>query len=69
MTADLDRIRAPVRILTDTSDSLHEQDREVAGRGNNFSLEVFSDGGSFSLMLDPQRWAGRVAEFVSDASA
>ena len=67
MTADLDRIRAPVRILTDTSDSLHEQDREVAGRGNNFSLEVFSDGGSFSLMLDPQRWAGRVAEFVSDA--
>ena len=69
MTADLDRIRAPVRVLTDTSDSLHEQDREVAGRGNNFSLEVFSDGGSFSLMLDPQRWAGRVAEFVSDASA
>ena len=69
MTADLDRIRAPVRVLTDTSDSLHEQDREVAGRGNNFSLEVFSDGGSFSLMLDPQRWADRVAEFVSDASA
>ena len=69
MTADLDRIRAPVRVLTDTSDSLHEQDREVAGRGNNFSLEVFSDGGSFSLMLDPRRWAGRVAEFVSDASA
>ena len=67
MAADLERIRAPTRILTDTGDSLHEQDRQVAGRRADFSLEVFSDGGSFSLMLDPQRWAERVAEFVSDA--
>lgn len=30
-----------------------------------FGLEVFSDGGSFSLMLDPRKWAERVSEFVS----
>lgn len=67
MAADLERVRAPTRILTDTGDSLHEQDRQVAGRRTDFSLEVFSDGGSFSLMLDPQRWAERVASFVSGA--
>jgi len=65
MAADLDRIRAPVRILTDRGDSLHEQDKQVAVRHSGFSLEVFSDGGSFSLMLDPQKWAERVAAFVS----
>ena len=67
MAADLDRIRAPTRILTDRGDSLHEQDRQVAARRADFSLEVFSDGGSFSLMLDPRRWAERVAEFVAIA--
>ena len=69
MAADLDKIRAPTRILTDTGDSLHEQDRGVAGRRADFSLEVFSDGGSFSLMLDPNRWAERVREFVANASS
>lgn len=69
MAADVDRIRAPVRVLTDIGDSLHEQDRQVAARRSDFSLEVFSEGGSFSLMLDPRSWAERVAEFVSDASA
>ena len=68
MAADVDRIRAPARILTDSGDSLHEQDRRVAGRRADFSLEVFSDGGSFSLMLDPNRWAERVTAFVSRAS-
>ena len=67
MAEDLDRIRAPVRILTDRADSLHEQDQQVAALRAEFSLEVFSDGGSFSLMLDPQRWAERVAEFVANA--
>ncbi len=69
MAADLDRISAPTRILTDRDDSLHEQDRQVAARRADFSLEVFSDGGSFSLMLDPRKWAERVAEFVSGAIA
>ena len=69
MAADLDSVRAPTRILTDSGDSLHGQDSQVAERRADFSLEVFSDGGSFSLMLDPQRWAERVAEFVSEASA
>ncbi len=68
MAADVDSIRAPTRILTDAGDSLHEQDREMADRRADFSLEVFSGGGSFSLMLDPQRWAERVAAFVSSAS-
>lgn len=65
MAADLDRISAPVRILTDSGDSLHEQDRQVAAQRPDFSLEVFSGGGSFSLMLDPQKWAERVSAFVS----
>ena len=69
MAADLDEIRAPTRILTDSGDSLHGKDRQVTGRRADFSLEVFSEGGSFSLMLDPQSWAERVAEFVSEASA
>ena len=69
MAADVDGIQAPTRILTDSGDSLHEQDRRVAGRRADFRLEVFSEGGSFSLMLDPRSWAERVAEFVSDASS
>ena len=66
MASDLDRIRAPVRILTDRGDSLHEHDRQVAARRAGYSLEVFSDGGSFSLMLDPRRWAERVAAFITE---
>ncbi|MCY3605489.1 MAG: alpha/beta fold hydrolase [Gammaproteobacteria bacterium] len=65
MAEDLDRIRTPTRILTDRGDSLHEQDKQAAARRSEFSLEVFSDGGSFSLMLGPQKWAERVAAFVS----
>ena len=68
MAADLDRIGVPVRILTDRGDSLHEQDKQVAARRPDFSLEVFSGGGSFSLMLDPQKWAERVSAFVSEVS-
>ena len=67
MTADLDRIRAPTRILTDRGDSLHEQDKQVAARRSDFSLEVFSGGGSFSLMLDPRNWAERVSAFAATA--
>ena len=56
-----------MRRRTDRGDSLHEQDRQLAARRADFSLEVFSDGGSFSLMLDLRRWAERIAEFVSIA--
>ena len=68
MNADLDRITVPVRILTDEEDSLHEQDKQAAERWPDFSLEVFSSGGSFSLMLDPQKWANRVSSFVTAVS-
>ncbi len=67
MAADLDRILVPTRILTDRGDSLHEQDKQVASRRSDFSLEVFSGGGSFSLMLDPQKWAEQVSEFAESA--
>ena len=64
MTTDLDRITVPTRILTDEGDSLHERDKQAAARWPDFSLEVFSSGRSFSLMLDPQKWANRVSSFV-----
>jgi len=65
MADDIARIRAPTLILTDTSDSLHAKDQQVAKIRSDFILEEFSQGGSFSLMLDPQAWAQRVSAFAN----
>jgi pimeloyl-ACP methyl ester carboxylesterase len=64
MSLDIARIKAPTLVLTDRADSLHAKDRQVAAMRSDFSLEEFSDGGSFSLMLAPQRWVRQVTAFV-----
>ncbi len=62
MSLDIARIKAPTLVLTDRADSLHAKDRQVAAMRSDFTLEEFSDGGSFSLMLAPQRWVQQVTE-------
>jgi pimeloyl-ACP methyl ester carboxylesterase len=65
MSEDIARIRVPTLVLTDRADSLHDKDRKVAALRRDFALEEFSDGGSFSLMLAPQRWVERVTAFAN----
>ncbi len=67
MLADVALIRAPTLILTDRDDSLHVKDLAVAKRRNDFILQELSDGGSFSLMLQPERWVESVSQFFDDA--
>ena len=68
MSLDVARIQAPTLVLTDRADSLHVKDQQVAATRGDFALEQFSDGGSFSLMLAPQRWVQQVAAFVRKKS-
>ncbi len=68
MSLDIARIKAPTLVLTDRTDSLHVKDRQVAALRGDVTLEEFSDGGSFSLMLAPQRWVQRVTAFARDKS-
>jgi pimeloyl-ACP methyl ester carboxylesterase len=64
MTADLLAIRAPTLLLTDTGDPLHANDRRVLQLRPDFTLQVFSGGGSFALMREPGRWARVLLDFV-----
>lgn len=68
MSLDIARIKAPTLVLTDRADSLHAKNLQVAALRRDFSLEEFSDGGSFSLMLAPQRWVQQVTAFVQKKS-
>ena len=68
MAQDIPRIKAPTLVLTDRADSLHDKDRLVAKMRADFSFQEFSDGGSFSLMLAPQRWVEKLTEFCRQAS-
>jgi pimeloyl-ACP methyl ester carboxylesterase len=65
MAADLRAIRAPTLLLTDTGDPLHANDRRVLQLRPDFTLRVFSDGGSFALMREPARWARVLLDFVA----
>ena len=68
MSLDVAGIQAPALVLTDRADSLHAKDQQVAALRRDFALEEFSDGGSFSLMLAPQRWVQQVTAFVRKKS-
>ena len=64
MAADLIAIRAPTLLLSDGADTLHENDRKAAALRPDFVDKTFSSGKSFSLMHEPDRWAGIVAAFA-----
>lgn len=65
MAADLARVKAPVLILSDAKDFLHEKDLRTARAFPRFRYAQFSDGTTHALMIDPARWAGVVADFVA----
>ena len=66
MSTDLDKVRAPVLILSDAKDSLHINDERAAHLYPRFRYLQFSDGGAHALMIDPARWAAIAAHFVAD---
>ena len=66
MAPDIAAITAPTMILTDTSDSLHRTDKQVSAMRPDFTLKVFSDGGSFALMHEPERWARTIVDFADE---
>ncbi len=69
MSSDIAGIRARTLVLTDRGDSLHEKDLQVAKMRGEFALETFSEGGSFSLMLEPNRWVEHVTSFIRQVGA
>lgn len=64
LQADILAIRAPALILSDSGDTLHDQDQRAARLRPDFRYEVFSDGGSPALTEHPERWADRVLAFA-----
>ena len=64
MAKHIARINVPTLVLTDRADSLHDKDQQVAKMRSEFILEEFSEGGSPSLMLAPERWVQQVSAFV-----
>lgn len=64
MSADLTTLRAPTLVLTDSNDVLHANSQRVIDLRPDFALQVFSDGRSFALMREPQRWAQVIVEFA-----
>jgi pimeloyl-ACP methyl ester carboxylesterase len=65
MAPDLKAVRAPTLVLTDTADTLHANDRRAVELRPDFELRTFSDGGSFALMREPERWARTMLEFAA----
>jgi pimeloyl-ACP methyl ester carboxylesterase len=64
MQPTLAAIRAPTLVLTDLKDVLHANDRRVLEVRPDFVLREFSAGTSYTLMREPERWAGTVLEFA-----
>ncbi|MFK7958317.1 MAG: alpha/beta fold hydrolase [Lysobacterales bacterium] len=67
MKPDIAAIKAPTLVLSDSGERLHEKDLMVAKMRPDFVHKTFSDGGSFSMMLEPQRWADEVSAFIRAA--
>jgi pimeloyl-ACP methyl ester carboxylesterase len=65
MTPTLAAIRAPALVLTDLKDVLHPNDRRVVQARPDFVLRTFSEGTSYTLMREPQRWVRTVLDFVA----
>jgi pimeloyl-ACP methyl ester carboxylesterase len=64
MSADLLALRAPTLVLTDKQDILHANDQRVVQLRPDFALQTFSEGRSFALMREPQRWAQVLLDFA-----
>ena len=64
MAPDLAAIRAPTLVLSDTNDSLHDNDRKAASLRPDFAFQLFSNGRSFALMQEPERWANTLVTFA-----
>jgi pimeloyl-ACP methyl ester carboxylesterase len=66
MAMDIAAITTPTLVLTDRSDTLHENDKRVVALRPDFTLHEFSTEGSFALMHSPGQWAQKVADFAAD---
>lgn len=64
LAPDLEAIRAPTLVLSDSSDSLHANDQRAVRLRPDFEYRVFSAGGSFSMMREPLRWAQELLDFA-----
>jgi pimeloyl-ACP methyl ester carboxylesterase len=65
MAADVKAIRAPTLVLTDRDDALHANDQRVVKLRPDFTMQTFSEGRSFALMREPERWAQVLIDFSS----
>jgi pimeloyl-ACP methyl ester carboxylesterase len=65
MSQDILAIRAPALVLSDRGDMLRDKDSQVAALRRDFTLQEFSDAGSFALMLEPRRWVEAVSAFAN----
>jgi pimeloyl-ACP methyl ester carboxylesterase len=68
MAADLAKIRAPVLILSDAKDFLHEKDLRAIRLFPRFHYLQFSNDGAHALMIDPAHWAAVVTDFVAQVA-
>ena len=69
MQADLEAIRAPGMILTDRGDAMHDIDRRAAALRPDFVYREFSDDGTLSTMIHPERWATLIADYHDEIVA
>lgn len=66
LKTDLLAVRAPVLILSDEGDPLHENDVRASRLQPWFRYQLFSPGRSHGLIIDPARWSEIAAKYVAD---
>ena len=69
LDAELKTVKAPLLILSDAKDSLHQNDLRAARVKSWFRYRQFSEGGAHALMIEPSRWASIAADFVHGVTA
>ena len=65
LASDLDRVEAPVLILSDAGDSLRANDLRASSLHPAFRFRTLSEGRAHALMIDPALRARVAAEFVA----
>lgn len=63
MMADVPKIKAPVLLLSDTTDPVNKMDKRLAAARPDFTYVEFSNGDLFQFMAEPKRWAKTYADW------
>jgi len=65
MQPDIEKIKVPVLLLSDTGDAINPTDKKVAALRPDFKYVEFSNGNFMEFMTQPKKWADIVGEWMA----